>query len=953
MQINLRLSLLVLLWLISGSVFAGYTHDPGLNWHTIKSPHFQLHYHDGLESIADETLSLAERIHTRLSSELNWTPEDPVDLVLTDEYDLSNGMATPFPSNWIMLFVTPPDDLISLEDHAGWMELLLTHEYTHILHLDKARSAPSSLRSVFGRNFLLFPNLFQPRWMIEGYATYIETDKNRGIGRGQSSMFDAMMRTEVLNGIKPIHQINQPMSTWPSGTAAYLYGVHFYQFLAETYGDTKINDLIENYSSNLLPFFINNNAEYIYAKDLSTLWDEFEVYLNKKYQPQIDAVKKQGIIEGKRLTTHGYFTGPLRVLPDGRAYYISYNGERHASLMMIDQQEKIHHLREVNFGTRLDVHSQAGLLLLQPERCHNAALYYDIYRVDHKGENLERLTECARYRNASWSADGQQIIAVQNQAGKNELHALDLDGQVKNILWRGKPWEVIGALDASADGQELVASVWRKKTGWNLEQFNLDSKTWHLLTSDNVIEAYPQYSPDGKSVLFTSEHEGIYNLRRKNLHTGESVSLSNVITSAISPAESENGDIYYLGYTGDGLDIFKLTKAQQINKPLLASLNGPTGILAPPLLEKTHTKKPAEKYSPWNSLRPRWWFPHLFVDEARSELGFITSGSDSLLQHLYVVDFAYDTDNQWSLGSFQYVYDGWYPLIKFEAEREYDFTLDGNNTKQRVRRNNTQMMEVVFPLLSMDNKWSFNIGAFKTQDEDIWWQSGLSANPLYTDNVLGIALLYDSTESHIKSISRTSGRELNLVVEDSDKIAGSDFSGKVYLGDWREFFQLSGEHVLAFRYAQAKGSNTTRPFSLGGINDDSSSISSIINPVFATPFDHRQFSLRGYPEGLPQLIGPNMQLGSIEYRFPITRIERGFMAPPVGIDQLHTTLFYEAGNAWNTGSNPGEYYRSTGIEFNVDTVLFYYLPVNLAIGYAKGLDLGGEKEWYLRLGAAF
>ena len=96
-----------------------------------------------------------------------------------------------------------------------------------------------------------------------------------------------------------------------------------------------------------------------------------------------------------------------------------------------------------------------------------------------------------------------------------------------------------------------------------------------------------------------------------------------------------------------------------------------------------------------------------------------------------------------------------------------------------------------------------------------------------------------------------------------------------------------------------------------------------------------------------------MLLSSIEYRFPITRIERGFMAPPVGIDQLHTTLFYEAGNAWYTGSNPGEYYRSTGIEFNVDTVLFYYLPINLAIGYAKGLDLGGEKEWYLRLGAAF
>ena len=951
MRINLRLTVLSLLCLLSNNVVAGYSHDSSLDWYTIHSPHFHLHYHDGLEEMARETLSLAESVHTKLSVQLDWIPEEPVNLVLTDEYDFSNGMATPFPSNWMMLYVSPPDDLLSLEDHASWMELLLTHEYTHILHLDKARQFPESLRSIFGRNFLLFPNMFQPRWMIEGYATYIETDEKRGIGRGQSSMYDAMMRAEVLNGIKPLRQVNQPMATWPVGTTAYLYGVDFYQFLAATYGEDKIDALIENYSDNILPFFINSNAKKIYSKDLSILWDEFETYLDKKYRPQIDAVKNKGVIEGERLTTDGYFTGPLRVLPDGRSYYISYNGERHASLMMIDQKGAIHQLREVNFGTRLDVHPEAGVLLLQPELCHNAAIYYDIYRVDLEGDEIEQLTECARYRNASWSANGRQIIAIQNKTGKNELHVLDLEGQVKNTLWKGKPWEVVGALDASPDGQKLVASVWRLKTGWNLEQFNLKNKTWRLLTSDTAIEGHPQYSPDGNSILYTSEHGGVYNIRRMDIDTGSTVSLTNVITSAVSPAESDNGDIYYLGYTADGLDVFKLDKARQINEPLLAAVSGPSGQPAPPL--ESFDAKPAEPYSAWDSLRPRWWFPHIFIDDARSELGIVTGGSDSLLQHLYAIDVAYDTDNDLSLGSFQYIYDGWYPLIKFEAEREHDFTLNEFDLKERVRRTDTQMMEVVFPLLSMDSKWSFNIGLFKARSEDIWWASGLSPYGSYTDNVLGVALLYDSTEHHIKSISRTSGRELNLVVEDSDEITGSDFSGRVYLGDWREFFQLAGEHVLALRYVEAKGEDMTRAFHLGGVQDDSNSISNIVNPVFDTPFNHRQFSLRGYPEGLPHLRGQRMRLGSIEYRLPITRIERGFMAPPLGIDQLHATIFYDAGSAWDAGSDPEEYYRSTGIELNVDTVLFYYLPIQLTAGYAKGLDLGGESEWYLQLGASF
>ncbi|MDH5613232.1 MAG: hypothetical protein OEY66_12345 [Gammaproteobacteria bacterium] len=930
---------------------AGYSHDSRLHWYTLHSPHFHLHYHEGLEELARETLSLAESIHERLSMQLNWVPVEPVNLVLSDEYDLSNGMATPFPSNWMMLYVSPPDDLLSLEDHASWLELLLTHEYTHILHLDKAKSLPDSLRSVFGRNPLFFPNLFQPRWMIEGYATYIETDDERGIGRGQSSMYEAMMRTEVLSGIKPLSQVNQPMATWPAGTTAYLYGVNFYQFLQDTRGADTVDVLIENYSDNLLPFFINTNAKQIYGKDLSALWDDFEIYLNQKYQPHIEAICNKGLVEGQRLTTDGYFTGPLRALPDGRAYYISYNGVEHAGLMMIDSQGEVHQLREVNFGARLDVHPQAGVLLLQPELCHNASIFYDIYRLDFDGGELEQLTDCARYRNASWSADGHEIIAVRNSAGKNELHLLDPDGKVKNILWTGKPWEVIGAFDASPDGEELVASVWRPETGWNLESFNLKNKTWRMLTSDIAIEGYPQYLPDGHSVVFTSDHDGVYNIRRMDLNTTETFTLTNVLTGAVSPAMVDNGDLYYLGYTADGLDVFKLDAAQQGNELMLVADSGTSGRSVPQ--PDVFATGPAEPYSPWNSLQPRWWLPHLFIDDAHNEIGIVTGGSDSLLQQLYAIDVAYDIKNDLLMGSLQYVYDVWYPLLKFDVERQHDITLDTFKIRQRVRRTTTQKMEVVFPLLSMNDKWSFNIGAFKLRSEDVWWRTGLLPDDTYTDNVLGLALLYDSTERHIKSISRTSGRDLNLVVEDSDEIAGSDYSGRVYLGDWREFLQIDGEQVLALRYVEAKGTATTRSFSLGGFENDSNSMNNILAPVFASPFNHRQFSLRGYPEGLPQLSGQRMRLGTIEYRLPVSRIERGIMSPPVGIDQLYVSIFYETGSAWNSGSNPQEYYRSTGIEFNVDTVLFYVLPVQMSMGYAKGLDLGGERQWYLRIGAAF
>ncbi|MDH5178916.1 MAG: hypothetical protein OEZ39_00060 [Gammaproteobacteria bacterium] len=945
------ISFLGLLLLIPGSLSAAYEHDPRLDWYTLESPHFHLHYHTGLEEMARDTLALAERVHARLSKRLDWVPREPVNVVLTDEFDFSNGMATPFPANWITLYATPPDDLNSVEDHAGWMELLFIHEYVHILHLDKARGKVAGFRSLFGRHVYLFPNIFQPRWLIEGYATYHETNDEQGVGRGQGRLFDAMMRNEVINGIKPLRQINQPMASWPSGTAAYLYGVHFYRFLEETYGSRRIDNLIENYSDNLLPFFINSNARQIYGKDLADLWDDYVVYLHKKFAPQIERIKNSGPVTGQRMTQAGYFTGPLRVLPDGRAYYIAYDGLQRTALMMLDQQGRVHRLREVNGGTRLAVHPVAGILLLQPEYCRNANVYYDIYRVDLNGDNLQRLTECARYRNAAWSADGTQIIAVHNKAGKSALHRLSDSGQLQQTLWQGKLWEVVGALNTSPDGTELAAMVWRNNGGWNLERFNLADKQWRALTSDTAIEAHPVYTPQGDAILYTSEHGGVYNIRRLDLQSGRTTTLTNVLTAAISPGVSAAGDLFYLAYNGDGLDVYKLPQAQYVNRPLVTTDAGAFTQLSSPV--EVGVSTPAVDYSPWDSLRPRWWFPYFYLDDDRSEWGFTTSGSDSLHRHTYNATIAYDTDNGWGLGNLIYTYDRWYPLFRLELEQSHAFVRNAGNVTQRVYRTNVEKLEMVLPFLQADNRWSLNFGLFQDRMEDIRRLPSLSQDTPFADNVAGAAIVYDSTESHAKAVSRSSGRSVSLVVEDSDIIHNSYFSGQVSVADWREFIRIGGKHVLALRYVEGRGETNTRRFRLGGAKVNGNNTATILNPAAASPFNRRKYGLRGYPEGLPQLAGQNMRLGSVEYRLPLFTVERGFMAPPVGLDQVHATLFAEAGTTWDTDADPMDYYRSNGVELNLDTVLFYNLQIQMSFGYAKGLDAGGEEQTYLRLGASF
>jgi len=101
------------------------------------------------------------------------------------------------------------------------------------------------------------------------------------------------------------------------------------------------------------------------------------------------------------------------------------------------------------------------------------------------------------------------------------------------------------------------------------------------------------------------------------------------------------------------------------------------------------------------------------------------------------------------------------------------------------------------------------------------------------------------------------------------------------------------------------------------------------------------------------LSGNELALVSAEYRFPIARIERGFMSPPIGIHQFFGQVFVDSGRVGNDVSS-SKTYTGVGAELGGDLVLFYNLPVRMQLGYAKGLDntLGGNQV-YFRFGSSF
>lgn len=167
------------------------------------------------------------------------------------------------------------------------MNLLITHELTHVVQLYMAMDSPSSLRELLGRHLFTFPHVLTPSFMIEGLAVYKETSHQIGYGRGQSSRYEMLMRQEVINGVDDLSQIAVPSRDWPFGKQ-YLYGYYYYAFLAERYGSQKITGYLNNYSRQLIPFFLQNSiAKKTFGKSHETLWPEFKSWLKFKFLSQI------------------------------------------------------------------------------------------------------------------------------------------------------------------------------------------------------------------------------------------------------------------------------------------------------------------------------------------------------------------------------------------------------------------------------------------------------------------------------------------------------------------------------------------------------------------------------------------------------------------------------------------------------------------------------------------
>ncbi|MDP9202619.1 MAG: hypothetical protein M3P26_11900 [Gemmatimonadota bacterium] len=957
---------------------------PNEQWRTLETRHFRVHFTPPLEQEARRAAVNAERAYTELSTELV-PPRGTIDLVVSDNVDYVNGYATPFPSNRIVVFAHPPTDASGLKNYDDWNSLVVTHELTHIFHLDRSRGIWRLGQAIFGRNPLLFPNIYEPNWVIEGLAVYFES-RLTGYGRLESSEHSMVARAAALaNRLPTLQELSPGTSRFPGGEVVYVYGSLLFDYLSRTRGPGSIREFVERGSRTPFPFLMTPISRRAFGMSFQTAWQHWRDSLVREMRAPHEVMAGW-----RQLTSAGRLALFPRWVSDTSLIYAGDKAREMPSAYEVSLSGRERSLGRRN-GVSPNVRLPDGSILFsQPDFLDPYHIRNDLY-VQRNGSEA-RLTRGARLSSPDARGDGE-IVAIQDVPATTRLVRVSRDGRTivpitqtsHDEQWSDPRW--------SPDGSR-IAAVMQSRGRSEIVVLDADGKLIDSFGATHAINSSPSWSSDGKHIYFSSERSGSPQIYVADV-TSFSPSVSRITDAAtgvfspeVSPDRSKlatllfSADGYHIG-VAPLTDQFQLSAADSSTTSPRAGcsscLNLVTGV--PPWGEADTSR--ARPYSPWLSLLPRYWLPvfESTTDDGTS-FGAVTSGFDIIGRHDYTVEALRNNRFHENSAWLWYRYAGLgLPLIDLYASQSFShdlvFTDNGGNFTRVGTISEQSRVASLQATLVRPRFRNYTLASFGIEIESIGYSTAPDTllprlSPFYSTSHTFPALIAFAGWSNARrpglSISPEDGISASVTGRQR-WLDGSSGSSARIVGVTSAYRSLDlpgfAHHVIALRAAVGiTDERSPDRFSAGGI---SGTLLEVF-PGVSLGEQRRTFGVRGYPVSAEG--GIRAYSGAIEYRAPLAAPSRGFRFIPVFIDKTSLTLFGEAGRAFCPASavttngvcrvvdvgNP--VMGSAGMELNIDTGLQLDLEARIRLGVAFPLanreQLGASKaQAYATFGASF
>jgi hypothetical protein len=956
--------------------------DPELDWWTIETKHFRVHYDRPLEIIARRIASLAETIHERIADALGYKPSELTEIVVTDDTESANGSATALPYNTIRLYVTAPNDLSTIGDYDDWYAELVTHEYTHITHLDKISGLPRIVNAILGKT--LAPNQTLPRWITEGIAVVSESYHTTG-GRIRSNLFDMYLRADVIeDNIAAIDQFSNDAYRWPQGDLWYLYGSKFLQWITDVYGMNTIRAISADGSSELIPWGINRTVRRATGHTYIELYEGFKDYLHRLYGEQMREVSRRGLRGGARITWHGRNVYYPRFLPpslrkgDGEELiYFRDDLDARPGLYRIPLAAPREGSRREELvarisGTGSPAFTPGGDLLFESlAPFKNYYSRYDLVRLP-RGETSpqgdepqrKRLTMGQRAQAPDVSPDGKQIVFTVNAKGTIFLEIAGIAGdgslEPRRDLVPSARFDQAYTPRFSPDGQAVAYSVWTAGGYRDIRIVDVATGRIDQITYDRALDMTPVWAPDGRTLYFSSDRSGIFNIYAYDVEKRSLAQVTNVKTGAFMPAVSSNGkQLVYVGYGSKGFDLYAMALDPTRFLP------APSTSFERPTSEdeggETHSNK--TRYNPLPTLGPRSYAlslaPGVYGPNA---ITISANGGDVVGLHTLDASITVDPSAPEPTFSLNYTYNRLpvdFDLSFFHNVAPRSMTLSDGALVPYDEHTNGITTGVSYThqgeFDSHNFGLSFTVASFKgvvpfSANADPSLPVAQAAAPAGNINVLHVGYGYSNVESSLDAAGSVRGFSFSLGLDYASPYTGSDYTVRGVNGSLQGYITMPwpGAHTLALHTAVAVADGDYPHqgiYSVGGYDLANNSLpSTILSGVF-----NGSFVLRGYPPGA--YAGSEYVLENIEYRAPLLKVDHGLSSLPVYLRRIDANAFMDYGGAFdnfdfqairlfyhNALIDSPQLHCSVGAELWFGTTLAYVLDTQFRLGYAYGFS---------------
>ena len=570
--------------LIPGSASAQYFGRNKVQWEAfdfkvLQTEHFDIYYYDQEADVVQDIGRMSERWYARLSRVFNHSFRKKPIVLYANAADFHQTTTTGgligegtggFTDAFMNRVVLPLTGDYSQNDHV------LGHEIVHVFQYDIAATANQNRRR--------FALEAMPLWLVEGMAEYFS--------KGRVDPLTAMwIRDATLHNRMPdIRQLSRDSRYFP-----YRYGQALMAYIGARFGDEAVvryflasgvvgvEDAVER-------------AVGITPKQLFADWAESSREL---YSPITNArqdvltkpligKKPVPVPEGKkpprRRGSSELNVGPA-LSPDGR--YLAFLSARELfsidlfladahtgkiirRLVSSDRDPHFESLRFIESGGAWSPDSKR-LAFITFAKGDN---FLSIVDVESRRTEHMHVPGLEAINNVAWSPDGRTIALAGQTTGVSDLFLFDLDSKNVRRLTNDKFADLQPAW--SPDGRSLVfvsdrgvATVVEQLHFTEMRLATIDIATGNVKLIDafrNAKHINPQYAPDGRSVYFIANAEGIPDVFRINLADNSINRITGVDTGVagitdMSPAltvAANSGDIAFSLFEDDNYNIYSL-----------------------------------------------------------------------------------------------------------------------------------------------------------------------------------------------------------------------------------------------------------------------------------------------------------------------------------------------------------------------------------------------------------